>query len=82
MQPKEDPKDKEARLRERRLSELELQQTTQQSAAGLTSDLRAVYGLSSLIGMPGGNIPSAKPTIGRTKNPSIFDLGPEKASLK
>lgn len=81
MQPKEDPKDKEARLRERRLSELELQQTTQQSAAGLTSDLRAVYGLSSLIGMPGGNLPATK-TQTRPKTASIFDLGPEKASLK
>lgn len=48
MKPKEDPEDKAARLRERRLSLLERNASTQESAKGLTSDLRAVYGLKGL----------------------------------
>jgi len=46
--PKEDPEDKKARLRERRLSQLERQDATQNNAAGLTSDLSAVYGLRGI----------------------------------
>lgn len=42
--PKEDPADKKARLRERRLSEIERMQTAEGNAAGLAADLRAVYG--------------------------------------
>lgn len=42
--PKEDPQDKKARLRERRLSEIERQQSAEGNAAGLSADIRAVYG--------------------------------------
>ena len=51
MTPKENPKDKAARLRERRISDLEQKDTAQNTAAGLTSDLRAVYGLKKLPNM-------------------------------
>lgn len=47
--PKEDPADKAARLRERRLSELDQARTTEQTSAGLASDLRSVYG-NRLVG--------------------------------
>jgi len=46
MKPKEDPKDKAARLRERRMSEVEDQRAGQDSAGQLTTDLRNVYGMS------------------------------------
>ncbi len=42
--PKEDPADRAARLRERRITELERGETAQETAAGLTSDIRAIYG--------------------------------------
>ncbi len=48
MGPKEDPDDKAARLRERRMSLLEQRRAGQQTAGGLTSDLRGVYGLGGL----------------------------------
>lgn len=47
MKPEEDPKDKAARLRERRMSELDQQRTAEETAGGLTTDLRSVYGLRS-----------------------------------
>ena len=53
MKPKEDPADKAARMRERRLSEIERTQSTEDSAGGLTSDLRAVYGMKGLKKMTG-----------------------------
>lgn len=43
--------DKAARLRERRLSEIERTQSTEDTAGGLTSDLRAVYGMKGMKGM-------------------------------
>ena len=46
--PKEDPADKAARLRERRISEIERTKVAQDSAGGLTSDLRAVYGMKGV----------------------------------
>lgn len=48
MKPKEDPKDKAARLRERRISEIEQRQAAQQQASGLSSDLASVYGFTGL----------------------------------
>ena len=48
MKPGEDSNDKAARLRERRITDVERQKTTEESAAGLTSDLRAVYGMRGL----------------------------------
>lgn len=61
--PKEDPQDKAARLRERRLSELEQDQAAQDTAKGLTTDIRAVYGLRalSLFGTPGRPAPPVAP---------------------
>ena len=46
--PKEDPQDKAARLRERRMATLERDRATQQTAGDLTADLRAVYGLRGI----------------------------------
>lgn len=42
--PREDPADKAARLRERRMTEMERGQTAMESAAGATTDLRSIYG--------------------------------------
>lgn len=68
--PREDPADKAARLRERRLSELEQDQAAQEQAKGLTTDIRAVYGLRalSLFGTPGRPAPS-KPVVAPPKLP-------------
>ena len=71
--PKEDPADKAARLRERRLSELELTQTTEKQAGGLGNDLASVFGLRSIpmFGMGGSparpsvQAPKPKPTASR-----------------
>jgi hypothetical protein len=46
--PKEDPQDKAARLRERRISQMERDSATQRTAGELTADLRSVYGLRGL----------------------------------
>lgn len=46
MKPKEDPKDKAARLRERRISEIEQTKAAQDQAAGLSSDMSSVYGFT------------------------------------
>lgn len=52
--PKEDPADRRARLRERRLSEVDRQVATEANAASLASDLRAIYGnLAVKPKMPG-----------------------------
>lgn len=58
--PKEDPADKAARLRERRISELDQKQSAQKNAAGMAKDLRAVYGF----------------TFGRANPPSVFATAP------
>lgn len=50
--PKEDPEDKRARLRERRLSEIDRRAASEQNAAGLTSDIRAIYGGAPLPTFP------------------------------
>lgn len=42
--PKENPDDKAARLRERRMSELERSRTVQTQARDLTADVRRIYG--------------------------------------
>lgn len=46
----EDPADKEARERERAIAQQERRSVTQDGAAGLTSDLRAIYGLRGYRG--------------------------------
>jgi|GEM_PF-5736452 len=65
MKPKEDPKDKAARLRERRITDVERQKATEQAAGGLTSDLRAVYGLRGLSLFGAG--PKTNTKSGRSK---------------
>ena len=63
--PKEDPADKAARERERRLSELDRNAAAQKNAGGLSTDLRSVYGLRSM-----SLFGTAGPTIGATPLPS------------
>lgn len=62
--PREDPADKAARERERRLSELDRNTAAQKNAGGLSTDLRSVYGLRSmsLFGTPGKPGPAAPTT--------------------
>jgi hypothetical protein len=48
MNTKEDPKDKAARLRERRITEVERSKTAESAAGSLTSDLRSIYGLRQI----------------------------------
>jgi len=68
MKPKEDPKAKAARLREQRMSEVELTKATQGNASALTTDLRAIYGMNGgASGMSLFNLigrPAAKPPTG------------------
>lgn len=47
--PRENKEDRKARLRERRLSEIDRTQSAEQQAAGLTTDLRAIYGLRGMM---------------------------------
>lgn len=42
--PKENPEDKKERERERRISLLERRREAEETAGGLTEDIRAVYG--------------------------------------
>jgi hypothetical protein len=60
--PKENKTDKAARLRERRITDLERSRATEQSATSLTTDLRAIYGFRGLPMMIGsiGNTPAPK----------------------
>lgn len=64
MGPKEDPDAKRDRMRQRRLSVLDRRETAEEAAGGLTSDLRAVYGLKgiSMFGTRGTSKPSAAKT--------------------
>ena len=61
--PKEDPRDRAARLRERRMAEVEQQGAAQDQAGRLASDLRAIYGYS----MFGGPRPQAVKDLGLTR---------------
>jgi len=73
MKPKEDPKDKAARLRERRISELERTKSAQDQAEGLTSDLRAVYGMKG--------IPNTVGTYSdQAASPNMFNFKPKGSS--
>lgn len=58
MGPTEDKDAKKDRLRERRLSLLDRRETAEETAGGLTSDLRAVYGLRglSMFGKRGSSV--------------------------
>ena len=62
--PKEPADAKAARLRERRLAELDRNSATQQLATGLTSDIRGTYGNRvSMFGMKSSvaPMPSVRP---------------------
>lgn len=61
--PKEDPADKKARLRERRLSEIDRRTAAQENAAGLTSDLRSIYGTAKFTGPSTPFTPIGKPKL-------------------
>jgi hypothetical protein len=56
MGPKEDPQDKAARLRERRLGEIDRNNATQANTRSMTQELAAIYGLrgnmGSFMGVP------------------------------
>lgn len=62
--PKEDPVEKQERLRQRRVAELDRRRATKDSAESLTSDIRNVFGLGGVsmfkrrLGIVGG-IPKA-----------------------
>jgi hypothetical protein len=69
--PKEDPEDKKARLRERRLSLLEQERAGKKNAQSLSADLRNVYGLRSMsmFGTAGQWGPAAVTAAAPTKTP-------------
>lgn len=67
MRPKEDPKDRADRERQRRIAELDRRETAQENAGGLTTDLRSVYGLNALSAF--GRSGKRAPTVAKT--PSI-----------
>jgi hypothetical protein len=49
----ESKEDKQARKRERRITDLARNETAQDTASGLTSDLRAVYGMKGMVPVAG-----------------------------
>jgi hypothetical protein len=65
---KEDPADKEARLRERRITDVDRQKSAEQNADGLTSDIRAIYGMKGLKPVRG-----LAPPIATTPIASMFN---------
>lgn len=60
---KEDPKDKAARMRERRITDIERQKTAEQQASGLTSDIRAIYGMKGLVSKAGTVVGNKKAAV-------------------
>ena len=66
--PKEDPKAKADRERERRLSTIERRRSAQDEADDMTSDLRSVYGLNalSMFGRAGARAAAPASTPRRT----------------
>lgn len=71
--PKEDPEAKAQRERERRLAQIDKSRTAQDEAEDLTTDLRAVYGLSALRSY-GQSAPRGTTTgkSNRSAAPSMF----------
>lgn len=67
MKPKEDPADKAARLRERRMTEIERRKSSEDFASGLTSDLRAIYGMTGIQRIAGNS--TFKPPIPKAVEP-------------
>lgn len=68
--PKESKADRDARRRERRLSEIDQQKSAQEQAAGITTDLRAIYGLRGIPLMM-GSAPVSKPKQPTVRTPSM-----------
>lgn len=66
----ESPESIAARTRERRLSELDALQTGQEQAAGLTSDLRSIYGFRKLKNQNPAATPVAAPKTTPTTTPT------------
>lgn len=83
--PKEDPKDKEARLRERRAAELERSSSVRRQARDLTGDIRRTFGTQiSMFGMPsrtvgGGGVRPLSPS-GAVRHPIANTFGIGKGS--
>lgn len=71
--PKEDPKDKADRERERRISLLERRKSGQENAASMSSDISRVYGLGGLrfLGQAGTATAGPPPALN-----SVFFGGP------
>ena len=68
MGPKEDPKDKRDRERQRRSATLDRRGSAEEAAGGLTTDLRAVYGMQglSMFGQRGSAVaPAAVAPVAR-----------------
>lgn len=61
---KEDPADKAARFRERRITNLARNEAAQDTASGLSSDIRAVYGMKGLIPVIGSADATGKKKFG------------------
>jgi hypothetical protein len=77
MKPKEDPEDRKQRIRERRLSELELSKSAQENARGLSTDLFSVYGIG-MGGGGGGGAPATTSTTPVASGPkSLFSSRPK-----
>lgn len=62
MKPKENSADKAARLRERRMAELEQTRAAEGNAASQSSDTRAAYGIGKGV------------SLGKMSAPSIFGM--------
>lgn len=81
MISREDPKAKAARLREMRMSEVELTKATQNNAAGLTTDLRAIYGMNGgASGMSLFNLIGTNPASAGRKSPFLKGSDGNRAS--
>lgn len=72
--PKENPEDRKARLRERRISSLERDTATQQTAADLTSDLKSIYGFRG-IPLAFGQVGTTVKPVTRPKPLPVSDRG-------
>lgn len=75
MKPKgESAEDRRARLRERRISGIERDTATQQTAADLTSDLKSVYGFRG-IPLAFGQVGTTVKPVTRPKPLPVSDRG-------
>lgn len=63
MTPKENSADKAARLRERRMAELDQTRAAETNAASQSSDIRSVYGIGK------------SQFLGKMSAPTIFGMG-------